>query len=33
MQYNTMNIPSISVVMPVYNAAGYLPESIDSVLN
>lgn len=28
-----MNIPNISVIMPVYNASKYLPESIESILN
>lgn len=28
-----MNLPMISVVMPVYNAEKYLKESIDSILN
>jgi glycosyltransferase involved in cell wall biosynthesis len=28
-----MNEPLISVIMPVYNAAGFLQESIDSILN
>ncbi len=26
------NIPILSVVMPVYNAASYLEEAIDSIL-
>ena len=26
-------MPEISVVMPVYNGAQYLPEAIESVLN